>query len=87
VEILALVEATPDITLAEIADHPFNAHGERFGSGLAVLRSPQYHVQKNIARQRAGAAGRGRGTAATFKASCWSPVRPSLAKPRDHMAG
>ena len=29
-EILALVEATPDITLAEITDHLFNAHGERF---------------------------------------------------------
>ena len=29
-EILALVEATPDVTLAEIADHLFNAHGERF---------------------------------------------------------
>src|SRR5216683_5207472 len=29
-EILALVEATPDMTLAEIADHLFKAHGERF---------------------------------------------------------
>ena len=27
---LALVEATPDMTLAEIADHLFKAHGERF---------------------------------------------------------
>jgi len=25
--------------------------------------------------------------AAMLKASCWSPVRPSLAKPRDHNAG
>ena len=29
-EILSLVEATPDMTLAEIADHLFKAHGERF---------------------------------------------------------
>lgn len=29
-EILALVEATPDMTLAGIADHLFKAHGERF---------------------------------------------------------
>ena len=29
-EILALVEATPDMTLAEIADHLLKVHGERF---------------------------------------------------------
>jgi transposase len=29
-EILALVEATPDMTLAELADHLFKAHGDRF---------------------------------------------------------
>ena len=29
-EMLALVEAMPDMTLAEIADHLFKAHGERF---------------------------------------------------------
>ncbi|MEA2951887.1 MAG: hypothetical protein QOJ96_1407 [Alphaproteobacteria bacterium] len=29
-EILALVEATPDMTLAEIAEHLFKAQGERF---------------------------------------------------------
>jgi hypothetical protein len=29
-EILALVKAIPDMTLAEIAEHRFNAHGERF---------------------------------------------------------
>ena len=29
-EILALVEARPDITLAEIADHLLDAHGKRF---------------------------------------------------------
>jgi transposase len=29
-EILGLVEATPDMTLAEIAEHLFKAHGERF---------------------------------------------------------
>jgi transposase len=29
-EILGLVGATPDMTLIEIADHLFKAHGERF---------------------------------------------------------
>ena len=29
-EILSLVKATPDTTLAEIADHLFKVHGERF---------------------------------------------------------
>lgn len=29
-EILSLVEATPEMTLAEIADHLFKVHGERF---------------------------------------------------------
>ena len=29
-------------------------------SEFGVLRSPQHHLQKNIARQRAGSAGRGR---------------------------
>lgn len=29
-EILSLVKATPDMTLAEIADHLFKVHGERF---------------------------------------------------------
>jgi transposase len=29
-ELVALVETTPDITLAEIADHLFEAHGKRF---------------------------------------------------------
>ena len=41
-EILALVEATPDMTLTELADHLFKAHGERFvpsvlcGSSIAA---------------------------------------------------
>ena len=29
-EILALVRATPNITLVEIADHLFKSHGDRF---------------------------------------------------------
>ena len=64
VEILALVEATPDITLAEIADHLFNAHGERFMPSVVWRFFDRHNItfKKNIARQRAGAAGRGRGT-------------------------
>lgn len=33
-EILSLVEATPDMTLAEIADHLFKVHGERFAPSV-----------------------------------------------------
>jgi transposase len=63
-EILALVEATPDITLAEIADHLFKAHGERFVPSVIWRFFDRHNItfKKNIARQRAGAAGRGRGT-------------------------
>jgi transposase len=63
-EILALVEATPDITLAEIADHLFNAHGERFVPSVVWRFFDRRNItfKKNSARQRAGAAGRGRRT-------------------------
>jgi transposase len=60
-EILALVEATPDMTLAELADHLFKAHGERFVVWRFFDRR-NITFKKNIARQRAGAAGRGRRT-------------------------
>jgi transposase len=62
-EILALVDAAPDITLGEIADHLLAAHGERFVSSV-VWRFFDRHAitfKKNRARRRAGAAGRGRG--------------------------
>ena len=63
-EILALVEATPDVTLAEIADHLFNAHGERFVPSVIWRFFDRRNItfKKNSARQRAGAAGRGRRT-------------------------
>ena len=63
-EILALVEATPDMTLAEIADHLFKAHGERFVPSVVWRFFDRRNItfKKNIARQRAGSAGRGRGT-------------------------
>jgi transposase len=63
-EILALVEATPDITLAEITDHLFNAHGERFVPSVIWRFFDRRNItfKKNSARQRAGAAGRGRRT-------------------------
>jgi len=63
-EILALVEATPDITLAEIAEYLFKAHGERFVPSVVWRFFDRRNItfKKNIARQRAGSAGRGRGT-------------------------
>ena len=63
-EILALIEATPDITLAEIADHLFKTHGERFVPSVVWRFFDRRGItfKKNIARQRAGSAGRGRRT-------------------------
>ena len=59
-DILALVEATPDITLDRRASVQSPRRALRAERAVAVLRSPQHHVQKNIARERAGSAGRGR---------------------------
>ena len=61
-EILALVEATPDMTLAEIAEHLFKAHGERFVPSVVWRFFDRRNItfKKNITRQRAGAAGRSR---------------------------
>jgi transposase len=63
-EILGLVEATPDMTLAEIADHLFKAHGESFVPSVVWRFFDRRNItfKKNIARQRAGSAGRGRRT-------------------------
>lgn len=60
-EILALIEARRDVTLAEIAAHLDERHGERFAPST-VWRFLDRHDQtfkKNGARQRAGARGRG----------------------------
>ncbi len=60
-EILSLIEARRDITLAEIAAHLEERHGERFAPST-VWRFLDRHDQtfkKNRARQRAGQAGRG----------------------------
>ena len=56
--------ATPDMTLAEIADHLFKAHGERFVPSVVWRFFDRRNItfKKNIARQRAGSAGRGRRT-------------------------
>jgi len=61
-QILALVEARPDITLEEIADHLLEAHGERFVPSVVWRFFDRRAItfKKNSARQRAGAAGRGR---------------------------
>ena len=63
-EILGLVEAAPDMTLAEIADHLFKAHGERFVPSVVWRFFDRRNItfKKNIARQRAGSAGRSRRT-------------------------
>ena len=55
--VLALVEETPDMTLAEIAVHLESAHG---GAGLpehgvALLPPPRHYLQKNGSGQRAAA--------------------------------
>jgi len=61
-EIVALVDATPDITLTEIAYHLFKTHGERFVPSVVWRFFDRRSItfKKNGARQRAGAAGRGR---------------------------
>src|SRR5450755_53489 len=63
-EILGLARATPDMTLTEIADHLFKAHGERFVPSVIWRFFDRRNItfKKNIARQRAGSAGRGRRT-------------------------
>src|SRR5258705_4995483 len=61
-EILGLVAATRDITLAEIASHLDRRHGERFAQST-VWRFLDRHAmtfKKNRARQLARAPGRGR---------------------------
>ena len=60
-ELIALVETTPDITLAEIADHLFAAHGERFVPSVVwrFFERRAISFKKNGARQRAGPARRG----------------------------
>jgi transposase len=63
-EILALIDATADVTLAEIAEHLFKAHGERFVASVIWRFFDRRNItfKKNIARQRAGSSGRGRRT-------------------------
>ena len=63
-EILGLVEAAPDMTLAEIADHLFKVHGERFVPSVIWRFFDRRNItfKKNIARQRARSVGRGRRT-------------------------
>ena len=60
-ELVALVETTPDITLAEITDHLFATHGERFVPSVVwrFFERRAISFKKNGARQRAGPARRG----------------------------
>jgi transposase len=60
-EILGLVAEQVDVTLAEIADHLWREHGERFAQST-IWRFLYRHamtLKKNRARQRARAPGRG----------------------------
>jgi len=59
-ELVALVATTPDITLAEIADHLLAAHGERFVPSVVwrFFERRAISFKKNRARQRAGPARR-----------------------------
>ena len=60
-ELVTLVETRPDITLAEIADHLFAAHGERFVPCVVwrFFERRAISFKKNGARQRARPARRG----------------------------
>lgn len=60
-EVLGLISAKVDVTLAEIAEHLQRQHGERFAPST-IWRCLDRHAQtfkKNRACQRAGAGGRG----------------------------
>lgn len=61
-QLLALVNAEPDITLEEIASHLLEAHGERFVPSVLWRFFDRRAItfKKNRARQRAGAARRRR---------------------------
>jgi len=61
--ILALIAATPDISLVEIAEHLQVVHGERFVPSVLWRFFERHDItfKKNSARQRAGSTGRGRG--------------------------
>ncbi len=52
------------MTLAELADHLFKVHGERFVPSVLWRFFDRRNItfKKNIARERAGSAGRGRRT-------------------------
>lgn len=56
--ILALVAETPDITLAEIAEHLARDHGERFAPSVVHRFFARRGItfKKNRTRQRAGSA-------------------------------
>ena len=61
-QLLGLVQAEPDLTLEEIANHLFEAHGERFVPSVLWRFFDRRAItfKKNRARQRAGPGGRGR---------------------------
>jgi hypothetical protein len=76
-EILALVRATPDFTLAEIADHLFKAHDDRFVPSVIWRFFDRRNVTfKNIARQQRRLHDQSR----PWSALSPSPLLPSLTK-------
>ena len=50
-EILALVEATPDMTLAEIDDHLFKTHGERFVPSSSIAATSRSKKTSHASEQ------------------------------------
>jgi transposase len=73
-EILSLVEATPDMTLAEIADHLFKVHGERFVPSVVWRFFDRRNItfKKNIARRE-----QDRPDVATERAA-WKASQPEI---------
>ena len=78
-EILGLIAVTADTTLAEIAAHIEQKHGEHFAPST-IWRLLDRHAQtfkKSRARQRAGTAGRGRATAGVARRAARTRSMPA----------
>lgn len=73
-EILFLVEATPDMTLAEIADHLFKVHGEPFAPSVVW----RFFDRRNITFKKTSHAGeQGRPDVAAERAA-WKASQPEI---------
>lgn len=73
-EILSLVGATPDMTLAEIADHLFKVHGERFAPSVVW----RFFDRRNITfKKTSHASEQGRPDVAAERAA-WKASQPEI---------